>query len=153
MQGRHVDAAVSRSDWMQKSTIPWMQRRLKYVADFFNVLGRTLPPSLIADIEAAASPAPPPRRPEPAATPEGTETATKPKRLKRGDAALMICAALNSLAREGKWNVAEKEIMVRAGVPKSTYYRALKHNDDVKEKMHDYHARRLGRGPARSRDI
>src|SRR5262249_16984698 len=59
------------------------------------------------ETQTAAGPARPPRGDEQAATTsEGTA-----KRLKPGDAALKICSALRSLATEGKWNVAEAEIM------------------------------------------
>jgi hypothetical protein len=74
MKGRYVDAAVSRSDWMQESTIRWGQVRLGNVVSYFDARRRTLPPSLIADIEAAAPPPPPPREEvPPPALPEGTE--------------------------------------------------------------------------------
>ena len=88
----------------------------------------------------------------PAPTPSETEAKNQPKRLKRGEAALKIRAALESLANEEMWNVAEADIIIRSGVPRSTYYRALESDEDVKEAMNDYHGRRLGRGPARARD-
>jgi hypothetical protein len=88
-------------------------------------------------------------------TDRGTKAAHKgsKKRLKRGDASLKICAALRSLASEGKWNVPEEEIRVRAGVPKSTYYRVLKSDEQAKLAKEHYHHRRLGRGPLRADDM
>jgi hypothetical protein len=60
---------------------------------------------------------------DPAAS--GSNAVSTPKRLKRGQAAFKIRAALESLAEEGKWNVAEADIIARSGVPKSTYYRIV----------------------------
>jgi hypothetical protein len=74
------------------------------------------------------------------------------KRLKPGEAALKIRAALDSLAAETKWNVAEWEIIGRAKVAKSTYYRLKRCDDEVKQAMEFYHDRRLGRGPLHAKD-
>jgi hypothetical protein len=78
---------------------------------------------------------------------------TPRKRLKPGDAALKICAALNSLAAQGKWNVLEDEIIERARVARSTYFRVKRLDEDVKEAMELYLDRRLGRGPVHARDV
>jgi hypothetical protein len=75
------------------------------------------------------------------------------KRLKPGEAAFKIRAALESLASEEKWNVAEEEIIERAGVPKSTYYRVRRLDDGVKAAMERYHDRRRGRGPLHAKDL
>jgi hypothetical protein len=71
------------------------------------------------------------------------------KRLRSGDAALKILAALRSLADRGEWNVSESEIIVRSGVSKSTYYSVLANDDEVKLALEEFKARRLGRGPER----
>ncbi len=88
--------------------------------------------------------------------PEGKDTptaATKRKRLKPGTAALKIRAALDALAAKGQWNVSEKEIYNLARVSRSTYYNVCGKDDAVKRAIVDYHACRLGRGPARADDI
>jgi hypothetical protein len=109
----------------------------------------------------------PPIRPDPAAAPpggDGTDATDPdkppnqpkkmtPKRLKPGEAAFKIVAALDALAADGKWNVAEAEIWMRAGVSRSTYYSVKDRDDTVKDAMERYHDRRLGRGPARPGDF
>jgi hypothetical protein len=114
----------------------------------WDAIPRECPPSeTLAECDRAGIQAPEGLR-RIAAASEGTG-----KRLKRGEAALKIRAALESLAREGKWNVAEAEIRARAGVSKSTYYSVLSKDEQVKNTMDDYHARRLGRGPVRADEI
>ena len=44
------------------------------------------------------------------------------KRRKKGEASLLICAALETLAEKGEWNASEHQIYTLAGVPRSTYY-------------------------------
>ena len=77
----------------------------------------------------------------------------KRKRHKRGEPSLKILAALRSLADEGKWNASEMDIWKRAGVSKSTYYDVLKRDEAAKNATEQYHARRLGRGPARPDEL
>jgi hypothetical protein len=78
---------------------------------------------------------------------------TKRTRLKKGDAATKIIAALDSLAAKGQWNAPEGAIIARAGVSKSTYYNLKKNDDEVIRYMKKYHDRRLGRGPVRPHDL
>jgi hypothetical protein len=80
-------------------------------------------------------------------------TTPKTKRRKKGDAAVLIIAALESLAKEGKWDVTEGDIINRAGVSRSTYYNVINNDSRVKRVVKDYRSRRLGRGPVRSNDI
>jgi hypothetical protein len=71
------------------------------------------------------------------------------KRLKRGEAAMKIVAAIESFAEHRQWNAPENEIIKRAGVPRATYYRCSKDDPRVQRTMDAYHARRLGRGPVK----
>jgi hypothetical protein len=75
------------------------------------------------------------------------------KRHKPGDPALLILSALESLAEEGVWDVAESEIIMRSGVPRSTYYNVLKNDKSVKKVMQKYRQRRLGKGPSFADDL
>jgi hypothetical protein len=82
----------------------------------------------------------------------GASAQAKMKRLRPGEAASKILAALHSLAECGKWNAAESEIARLSGVSKSTYYANLTNDDAVKLAMKKYRACRLGRGPDRKND-
>ncbi|WP_148594222.1 hypothetical protein [Aquisphaera giovannonii] len=85
--------------------------------------------------------------------PAPSDAPKRERRLKPGEAAMKIIAALDSLAQAGEWNVAEAAIIHRAGVKRSTYYKCLNRDDAVQKAMERYHDRRLGSGPVRSRDI
>lgn len=76
----------------------------------------------------------------------------KRKRLKSGDAALKIIAALQSLAANGEWDITERGIIQLAGVPKSTYYKVLEREQKVKCARDEFSSRRLGRRPPRAYD-
>jgi hypothetical protein len=79
--------------------------------------------------------------------------APKRRRLKKGEAAVLICAALDSLAAKGEWNKSDSDIIRLAQVPRSTYYNSTKTDEMVQRSLRDYQARRLGRGPVRPKDI
>ncbi len=111
-----------------------------------------IPRSLIEDIKDRDQPGSDPAR-KTVVVGKEPKPPTKIKRLRSGDAALKIVAALESLAANAAWNSPESEIIGRAGVPRSTYYKYIKENDVVKKAMEDYHSRRLGRGPVHRNQI
>ena len=87
------------------------------------------------------------------AAPRAARKTARTTRLKPGDAAFKVCAALRLLAHEGKWDATEKEIAVLAGVARSTYYNVRDRDEAVKHAMENFHRRCLGKGPVRANDI
>jgi hypothetical protein len=79
--------------------------------------------------------------------------APKPKRLKRGEPSLLIRAALESLANEGSWEAPEHDIILRSGVPRSTYYDVSAKDPEVKKTLAEYQRRRLGQPPVHADDL
>ena len=79
--------------------------------------------------------------------------APKPKRLKRGEPSLLIRAALESLANEGSWEAPEHDIILRSGVPRSTYYDVSAKDPEVKKTLAEYQRRRLGQPPVHPDDF
>jgi hypothetical protein len=75
---------------------------------------------------------------------------SKQKRLKPGEAKTLILAVLYSIAEKGEWNKSVAEIIGQAKVSRSTYYNALKHDEDVQKALDEFRGRRLGRGPERA---
>ena len=70
-----------------------------------------------------------------------------------GDARIKIISALESLVSDGEWNATTREIAKRASVPRSTCYRILKNDQQVRKLMVEFRKQRLGRGPVRASQL
>jgi hypothetical protein len=72
------------------------------------------------------------------------------RRVKKGEAYILIIAAFQSLADKGDWNATDEDIISLAGVKRSTYYDVLNKNELARHAKEAYRAQRLGRGPERA---
>jgi hypothetical protein len=81
------------------------------------------------------------------------ETRSRRVRRRKGEATVLLAAAMESLAGKGDWGKTDEEIIATAGISRDSFYRLIRTDESIKRKLSDYRRQTLGPGPVRADDL